>query len=128
EYCGTSHAFMRFAVVVMEPEPFARWLQHQAAPAPPPHDALARRGERAFRHNGCAACHTVRGTAAVGVVGPDLTHVGSRLRVAAGTLSNNPAGFRRWVADTHAVKPEALMPQFGMLPEAELDAIASYLE
>ena len=28
---------------------------------------------------GCAACHTVAGTPANGNVGPDLTHVGSRL-------------------------------------------------
>jgi cytochrome c oxidase subunit 2 len=128
EYCGTSHAFMRLAVVVMEPEPFARWLEHQAASATAPLDAIARRGEHAFRRNGCGACHTVRGTAAAGVVGPDLTHVGSRLELAAGTLPNDPAGFQRWIADTHTVKPDATMPQFGVLPEAEQRAIASYLE
>ncbi|MGQ4660856.1 cytochrome c oxidase subunit II [Lysobacter sp. F6437] len=128
EYCGTSHAFMQLAVVVMEPEPFARWLQHQAAPAASPSDPIARRGESAFQSTGCGACHSVRGTAAAGVVGPDLTHVGSRLRLAAGTLPNDAAGFQRWIADTHSVKPEAPMPEFGMLPEAELHAIASYLE
>ncbi|MGH8073244.1 MAG: cytochrome c oxidase subunit II [Lysobacter sp.] len=128
EYCGTSHAFMQLAVVVMEPEPFARWLQHQAAPAGPPNDTLARRGESAFQSTGCGACHSVRGTPAAGVVGPDLTHVGSRLRLAAGTLPNDAAGFQRWIADTHTVKPEAVMPEFGMLPEADVRAIAVYLE
>jgi len=128
EYCGTSHAFMRFAVVVMEPQAFDRWLRHQAAPAALPRDRLARRGEQAFQRNGCGACHAVRGTAAAGVVGPDLTHVGSRLGLAAGTLPNDEAGFERWIADTHAVKPEALMPEFGMLPAAQLRAIAHYLE
>lgn len=128
EYCGTSHAFMRLAVVVMEPAAFSRWLRHQAAPAAPPRDRLARRGEQAFQRNGCGACHAVRGTAAAGVVGPDLTHVGSRLGLAAGTLPNDAGGFERWIAQTHAVKPEALMPEFGMLPEAQLRAIAHYLE
>lgn len=128
EYCGTSHAFMRLVVVVMERAAFDQWLQRQAAPAQPPRTALARTGRQAFISSGCSACHTIRGTPAAGVVGPDLTHVGSRASLAAGTLPNNPAAFRRWIGHTHAIKPEALMPAFGMLPEADIRAIAIYLD
>lgn len=128
EYCGASHAKMRFVVVVMRREAFDRWLVAQAAPAAAPATARARAGQRAFLANGCGACHAVRGTPAAGRVGPDLTHVGSRLSLAAGTLPNDVAAFRRWIAHTHAIKPEAGMPPFGMLPEAQLDAIAAYLE
>ena len=128
EYCGTSHAFMQLVVVVMERDAFDQWLRQQAAPVLPPRTALARAGREAFIGNGCGACHTIRGTAAGGVVGPDLTHVGGRASLAAGTLPNDPAAFRRWIGHPHAVKPEALMPGFGMLPEAQIRAIAIYLD
>ncbi|MGH8084235.1 MAG: cytochrome c oxidase subunit II [Lysobacter sp.] len=128
EYCGTSHALMQLVVVVMEREAFDVWLRRQAAPAAPPQSAPARAGQQAFLGNGCGACHTIRGTAAAGVVGPDLTHVGGRASLAAGILPNDVEAFRRWIGHTHAVKPEALMPPFGMLPETEVDAIALYLD
>ncbi|MGY0799073.1 cytochrome c oxidase subunit II [Lysobacter sp. A286] len=128
EYCGTSHTFMQLLVVVMERDAFDAWLQRQAAPASPPQTALARQGRQAFLGNGCGACHAIRGTPADGVVGPDLTHVGGRLSLAAGTLSNDTDAFRRWIGTTHAVKPEALMPAFGMLPDSQLDSIAVYLD
>ena len=128
EYCGTSHAFMQLLVVVMERDAFEAWLRQQARPARAPTSSLARQGEQAFASNGCGACHAVRGTSASGVAGPDLTHVGSRLSLAAGTLPNDTDAFQRWIADTHAIKPEALMPPFGMLPDADVQAMATYLE
>ncbi|MDX1548991.1 MAG: cytochrome c oxidase subunit II [Lysobacter spongiicola] len=128
EYCGASHARMQFVAQVMEREAFNRWLDAQAAPAKPATGTLARRGEQAFLAHGCGACHTVRGTPAAGRVGPDLTHVGSRLSLAAGVLPNDTKAFRDWVAHPEAAKPGVLMPAFGMLPEEDLDAIAAYLE
>lgn len=128
EYCGTSHAYMQFVAVVMERAAFDRWLRRQASPATQPRTELARRGRRAFARNGCGACHAIRGTDASGAVGPDLTHVGGRLSLAAGTLPNDAAAFRRWIAGAHSVKPDALMPSFGMLPPAELQAMAAYLD
>ncbi|HEX7184202.1 MAG TPA: cytochrome c oxidase subunit II [Thermoanaerobaculia bacterium] len=128
EYCGESHALMNFYVVVQEREDFARWLGRQGTPARPPAGALAARGRELFLANGCGACHTVRGTPADGVVGPDLTHVGSRVSLGAGILRNEPGGFRRWIASPEHVKPGVLMPAFGMLPPGELRALAAYLE
>jgi cytochrome c oxidase subunit 2 len=128
EYCGTSHALMSFYVEVMEKEEFNRWLARQAAPARAPAGPLAMRGQEAFVANGCGACHTIRGTPADGVVGPDLTHVGGRLSLGAGTLPNEPGDFVQWIAHTQDVKPGALMPAFGMLPPEELRALAAYLE
>jgi cytochrome c oxidase subunit II len=128
EYCGASHAFMSFAVVVQEPAEFARWLEQQAAPARPPAEPRARAGQDSLFANGCGACHRVRGTDADGVIGPDLTHVGSRLTLAAGMLDNHDAAFNRWVTHTKALKPGAHMPAFGMLPASELEALAAYLE
>lgn len=128
EFCGTSHALMAFPVVVMEAAGFERWLAHQARPAASPATALAARGEGLFLASGCHACHTVRGTAAAGTIGPDLTHVGGRLSVGAGTLPSSAAGFQRWIADPEGVKPGVHMPSFGMLPAGEVAAIAAYLE
>ncbi len=128
EYCGASHALMTFHVVVQEKEDFTRWLQSQATAARMPAGALAVRGRELFLANGCGACHTVRGTPADGMVGPDLTHVGSRVSLGAGILRNEPRDFRRWIASPEHVKPGALMPAFGMLPPGELQAMAAYLE
>jgi cytochrome c oxidase subunit II len=128
EYCGASHALMSFYVEVLEKDEFASWLAAQAQPAQPPVEPLATRGQALFLANGCSACHTVRGPPATGVVGPDLTHVGSRLSLGAGTLPNEPNAFRRWLAHPKQIKPGVLMPPFGMLPEDDLRALAAYLE
>jgi cytochrome c oxidase subunit 2 len=61
-------------------------------------------------------------------VGPDLTHVGSRLSLGAATLSNDPEAFQRWIANTDHVKPGVHMPAFGMLPPEDLRALAAYLD
>lgn len=128
EYCGTSHAWMAFPVVVQEVSEFERWLAEQAEPAVPPPEPLAARGAQSFIANGCGACHTLRGTSADGVLGPDLTHVGSRLSLGAGRLENEPEDFSEWVAHTEDVKPGVLMPAFHMLPREQLLALSTYLE
>ena len=121
EYCGTSHALMAFDVVVLGKDEFRSWLDHQKKPG-------SASGQERFLANGCGACHTIRGTEADGVIGPDLTHVGSRMSLGSGILPNEPDAFVRFVARTEEVKPGVLMPAFGMLPEEELRAIAEYLE
>ena len=128
EYCGTAHALMSFDVVVLPKEEFARWLAHQQTPALPPAEPLAARGQELFLATGCGACHTIRGTPANGVVGPDLTHVGGRLSIGAGSLPNNVENLLRWIARTEHIKPGVLMPHFGMLPQDELQALAVYLK
>ena len=128
EFCGTSHAYMQFAAVAMERDAFDAWLRHQASPARAPWSAAARTGRSAFLRHGCGACHAIRGTPARGATGPDLTHVGSRLTLGAGVVDNDPGGFRNWIERTHLLKPEVLMPTFGMLPEAEVEAMALYLD
>jgi len=128
EYCGASHALMNFAAVVMEPAAFADWLAGQAAPAAAPASERAAAGREYFLADGCGACHTVRGTPADGTMGPDLTHVGGRLTIGAGILPNTVENFRRWIAETHAIKPDVNMPAFAMLPPGHLYALAVYLE
>ncbi len=131
EYCGASHAIMAFDVIVMEKADFARWLDEQRQPAlaaGAPENPLIAQGRARFFANGCTACHTIRGTDARGVIGPDLTHVGSRLSLGAGALPNDIDGFARWLTQTDQVKPGVLMPHFRMLPAHEVHALAVYLE
>ena len=130
EFCGHQHANMAF-VVVAEPMPtFQTWIQHQRRPAaPPPGDPAAdelRRGRDVFMQGPCATCHTIRGTDAGARVGPELTHVGSRLMLGAGTLPNTRDNLARWVVNSQAVKPGNRMPPISM-GDAELAPLLAYL-
>ena len=122
EYCGLEHALMAFDVVAQPRAAFRRWLAAQERPASGGAD-----GARLFQRNACAGCHRIRGTAAVGNVGPDLTHVGSRLTIAAGTLPNTRANLEAWIRDPQHVKPGNKMPALP-LSNAEVRRLASYLE
>jgi cytochrome c oxidase subunit 2 len=128
EFCGDSHALMAFEVVVLEKPAFEAWLAHERTAAAAPATTLALAGRDVFLGTGCGACHTVRGTPADGVIGPDLTHIGSRRTLAAGVLPNNAETMARWLIDPAGVKPGVLMPHFGMLPPDEITALAAYLE
>jgi cytochrome c oxidase subunit 2 len=120
EFCGPSHALMAFPVVVHSKEDFAAWLETEAAPG-------VATGQGAFTAAGCQACHTVRGTDAQGRVGPDLTHFASRRTMAAGTMAISAENLTRWLIDPKHIKPDARMPGYDMLPEAERAALVSYL-
>lgn len=124
EYCGGPHALMAFNVVAMAPEEFAAWLAREAGPATP---GAAGAGELLFLSSGCGACHAIRGTAANGTIGPDLTHVGSRLSLAAATLPNNADALASWIVGNQHIKPENRMPAYGIFSDAELSDLSAYL-
>lgn len=128
EFCGTSHALMEFDVVAMDGAEFGKWLASRTDDAAEPANELARRGQALFLDNGCGGCHRIAGTAADGRVGPDLTHVGSRLSIAAGTLPNDVAALAGWISHAGRVKPEAPMPAYPALDAGQLLAIATYLD
>lgn len=126
EYCGPQHAHMALAVIAQPPAEFAAWRAHQLLPAPPPDSPLLAQGQQDFMVH-CAVCHTVRGTTAGGVLGPDLTHLMSRHSIAADTLPNTPGYLSGWIADPQHVKPGNLMPAVD-LSGSQLADIRSYLE
>jgi len=119
EFCGPSHTFMAFPVVVHQPADFAAWLEAERTPAAA--------GSELFAASGCDACHTIRGVAETGKVGPDLTHFGSRTTIGAATLPNTRENLLAWLADPQRIKPGAAMPGYASLPEADRTAIADYL-
>jgi cytochrome c oxidase subunit 2 len=127
EYCGGPHGMMGLVVIAEEPADYRAWLERQAAPARSPGTAELAAGQAAFLGGRCAECHTVRGTAARGTEGPDLTHVGARRTLAAATLDNHVGTLAGWIADPQHVKPGNKMPPTDTLTGRELRALAAYL-
>lgn len=147
EYCGQMHTWMAFQTVVTERADFDAWLANEAQPYRPEPVAAqedtnlavlpgladaAAPDDRAdglalFLNSGCGACHTIRGTEANGDLGPDLTHVGGRLTIAAGLLPNNVGTLAGWVANAQGLKPGNEMPSFNTLSGRELRTLAQFL-
>jgi cytochrome c oxidase subunit II len=125
QYCGTQHAKMLLRVSVDGPEDFAAWTRSQQQPAT--REAGVNAGKRVFEMNACMNCHTVDGTPANGRFGPDLTHLMSRVTIAAGAAENNHENLRLWIQDPSAIKHGSLMPAM-KLSDADLDAVVSYME
>jgi cytochrome c oxidase subunit II len=180
EYCGESHANMKFRVFTVSPEQFASWAAHQKAPAvfgvaPTPSPAVtpaapaaestskagqvgqelanaaapapvgfvfprekldpstmptavppasisfqaglvgdATRGQAVYSRSSCIGCHKISGNPmSAGIVGPNLTHVGSRYTLAGALYENNTENLVRWIKNAPAMKPGSLMPAIG---------------
>jgi cytochrome c oxidase subunit II len=127
EYCGDQHARMALFVIARDSAEFEAWRTNQLRAAATPGDSSAQRGMQVFTTGPCAVCHTVRGTSAGGRVGPDLTHLGSRTTIAAGTLPNTRGHLGGWIANSQAIKPGNRMPPMP-LPGPEFNALLDYLE
>jgi cytochrome c oxidase subunit II len=127
EYCGGPHALMALEVVAMPESEYDTWLVREAAPAIAPANEAEQRGQSLFIGGGCGTCHTVRGTAAKGAIGPDLTHVGSRRSVGLDTLRLSAENLTRFIRDGQHIKPGNRMPEFRVFSAEEHAALAAYL-
>jgi cytochrome c oxidase subunit II len=155
EYCGSSHANMRFRVFTVTPQQFASWVAGQKMPAhfgaagpattlggdvgyifprqqipdyAVPHAPIpsgltftsgltgnAQRGQQVFSSSACTGCHSIAGNpVAMGTIGPNLTHIGSRSTIAAGRFPNAAAYLALWIKNARAMKPEVTMPTLGL--------------
>jgi cytochrome c oxidase subunit 2 len=126
EFCGLQHAHMAFFVIAEEQSAFDEWTSSQRQHASAASDAESVSGQQAFMSRQCAACHTIRGTAANGTTGPDLTHVGGRKYIAAGLLETTRGSLAAWIADPQTLKPGNNMPMVPLNAE-ELRSISAYL-
>ncbi|HEX6059807.1 MAG TPA: cytochrome c oxidase subunit II [Gemmatimonadaceae bacterium] len=192
EYCGASHANMKFRAVTVTAEEFERWTAHQLSPAAfaaaaapaassagdttaqgvspavaqggaanqgaaqgvPERDGVAgttmlamtgvfprdsvpayavpstpipdgltfpeglvgdaERGRQIYSSQTCIACHRIAGNPmSVGIIGPNLTHVGSRSTIGAGLYPNDARHLALWIKNTRAMKPGSIMPTLG---------------
>ena len=120
------HAHMELVVVAESDGAYERWLANQSADAVAPQDPDRQHGLDVFLSSPCASCHQIRGTPAGAIVGPDLTHLASRLTIGAGAVPNNEGNLSGWIANSQTIKPGNDMPPM-YLKSADLHAIVEYL-
>lgn len=128
EYCGEEHARMMLLVVAQTPQEYQRWVANQLQDAPPPATAQQAGGQQLFQTRACSLCHTIRGTLAGGRVGPDLTHLASRQKIAANLLDNDTANLAAWAIHAQSLKPGVLMPNLSEFDGEQLHALVAYLQ
>jgi cytochrome c oxidase subunit 2 len=146
EFCGTQHARMMFNVVSQTQEEFDAWVATQrigsplvnggrvavdsAAPVDPARAATDSAGRALFLATGCIGCHSMVGTPTAGVakmMGPNLSHVGSRRTLVAGLMPNTPENLTRWLSNPDSVKKGTLMKLPRKLTDAEIATLVAYL-
>jgi cytochrome c oxidase subunit II len=130
EFCGLSHANMRFYVTALEPAEYEEWVAQQTADAREPQTAQEQLGYDLVGAN-CVGCHAINGhDANLGErVGPSLSHFASREEFAGAIFSNDDTEqLKAWINNPQAEKPGAQMPAFPNLTDEELEAIAVYLQ
>ncbi len=127
EFCGLQHANMAFYVIAQTPGMFDRWLTRHSQPPSEPAGELEAKGAAVFQRLACAGCHTVDGTQAQGTRGPNLTNLGERRTLGAGTVENTPENLARWIPDASSLKPGVLMPAIP-ISHSDLEAVVAYLE
>lgn len=130
EFCGISHANMRFRVIAQTAEDFDGWVRGQQAEAatPPPGSDAAEGAElfRQFPGGSCLACHGIEPNQGASV-GPNLTHFGSRTTFAAGLFANDPKLLEKWLRNPGAMKAGAKMPNYN-LSNDHIQALVAYLQ
>jgi cytochrome c oxidase subunit 2 len=137
EFCGAQHAHMDFVVIAQSSSDYQAWLSAQAASAATPATGSAEaNGLNVFKSNGCGGCHTINGVQfAIGKIGPNLTHFGSRMLIAGGVLDNNTTNLSDWILHAQTVKPASDMPSFdgspgskGNISQSDLNDLVAYLQ
>jgi cytochrome c oxidase subunit 2 len=150
EFCGVSHANMRFIVIAQPRAEFDAWLAEQARPAASPteatpltklgHDVFVTRNgsptdaDSSVRGAGCNACHRIEGMSAKGTSGPNLTHFASRDTLAGSTMDNTQSELRDWLDNPAEMKPGNLMARDAAvfnepdgLSEIQISALVAFL-
>ena len=127
EYCGLQHALMAFDLIAMPGPEFDAWLARLGGSAPAPDTDELRQGRDLFVRLGCGACHTVRGVTQ-SAVGPDLSQIGGRRTIAAGTLPGGIGNIAGWIASAQHLKPGNGMPSYNQLEGPQLRALAAYMD
>ncbi len=134
EFCGLSHAYMRFTVVAHAPEEFDQWVRDQQADAvTPAAGSPGTEGVRIFAQR-CTACHTIDGLQDPNgepIVGsnaaPNLTHLMSRSCFRGCTFPLTRQNLERWLRDPQAMEAGSFMVLEPQLTEQEIDALVEFL-
>ncbi|HEU0116438.1 MAG TPA: cytochrome c oxidase subunit II [Thermomicrobiales bacterium] len=143
EFCGASHAWMRFKVKVVPQAEFDAWVNDWRTP--PQYDgnpATKDVHEVPAAFGVCLVCHNINGTNAkiaksglgsnpdgIGAA-PNLTMLGCRDTIGAGILLNNEQDIETWLKHTDEVKAGVYMPNYykaGQINDQQVAALAKYL-
>ena len=133
EFCGVQHGRMGFRVVAEDAGAFDAWVAQQTAPAPAISDSanpLAAKGKQVFAAAGCLGCHAMAGQPTermTAMLGPNLSHVGSRGSIAGNMLENTDENLARWISRPQEVKEGSLMKLPRELAADEVQALVAYL-
>jgi cytochrome c len=86
-------------------------------------------GAQIIAQKPCVGCHTIPGVpGATGTVGPNLTGVAGRTKIAGGAVNNTgPDDLKKWIMNPPALKAGTLMPNVGLTDE-EATKVVAYLE
>jgi cytochrome c oxidase subunit 2 len=104
EYCGLSHANMRFRVIAESPDDYEAWIAGQReGPAVPIADDPA--AEELFTKTfQCTNCHTTDDSS-LSVYGPNLTHLASRTTFASGYYELTRDNLIEWILNAPGMIP-----------------------
>lgn len=127
EFCGVQHAWMGLEVIAMRPERFTEWTLARQSTSRAELSSSQQHGSDVFFKVACHNCHTIDGTSAVGIRGPNLTHLANRRTIGAGILENNHGNLSGWVANPQTIKPGNLMPRTHINSD-DLRSLVEYLE
>ena len=157
EFCGTSHAYMRFKVIAVPQDQFDAYIDGWRAGPNSQAAALTEGGDidRIPQSMGlCLGCHNIGGVtktpggtdypaggplpkglaggSETGVTfGPNLSMIACRTHLAAGILPNDEEHLRDWLYYPGGVKPGnymAVQIKEGTLPPETIDQIVAYLK
>ncbi|MET0627398.1 MAG: cytochrome c oxidase subunit II [Acidimicrobiia bacterium] len=111
EFCGLSHANMRFRVIAQTPDDFADWLASQQRGPVNQLYADAAAGEytdepapQLIKKYQCTNCH-VFDDASTPAYGPNLTHLASRTTFASGYYELNKSNLVSWLQNAPGMIP-----------------------
>ncbi len=134
EFCGVSHANMRFKVVVQTKADFQKWLADQAAPAKKAQSELEKKGEELFAGGAaCSTCHYLDSskgwdvTVDAAKIGPNLAHVGSRQHFAGAIAPMDNRNLTAWLRNPQEFKPGSKMV-IRQLKNDEIEALVAYVK
>ncbi|CAA9566555.1 MAG: Cytochrome c oxidase polypeptide II [uncultured Thermomicrobiales bacterium] len=146
EFCGVSHAWMRFVVKAVEPAQFDAWVAAYSAPPSVVSQQFSTDGDVTkppASFGLCVTCHNVNGTTAGAARGglatdptsvnaaPNLTLFGCRDTIAAGLLENTPENLATWLDNPAAVKEGNFMSSAikdETLTDEQITELVNYLE
>jgi len=109
EYCGLSHANMRFRVIAKSPADFQQWLSEQQQG--PVNELADSNGDPAGSTQKlivntfqCTNCHVFDDSSKASI-GPNLTHLASRTTFASGTYPLTRSNLVNWVQNAPSMIP-----------------------